>query len=275
MEAQEAQIEFSPEWMDFGEAEETERSYTKKLSFKNTGKKDLILRLTQVKYEQAPSAAYQMGEHWLIFKDGAQRINLAVDTKLTVAIRAFPDKEAPLNQSFYGAIKVELLDAKDEKTVLSTRLVPVKIDLKGEGWQKGGELGVSQMPIRVGDGLASRVKIKNKAKVGFPVSYQAKLKNQQGEWQTQGELVTRELMPEAEIEFTNDDKIGYGLKDIAQEITYVGVDGKTHRVSYQQKILNLPVVAVALMAALIVISAGVSWWLLKKRRKAPKKNLDY
>ena len=251
--------------LDFGRVTEPGRSYTKAIIVKNNTAKDVIIDASTSVYADVAEGNQKLTE-WIAFVGGITHFNIAAGASREVNIRVVVPADAPAGTQYSN---VELVDANTHKEV-----VLAKIDIAGDDLKYSSEVADSYIePVRLDDTLKGSVTVKNTGTAGFTSTYQIRAKNFFGgmDWEVIKQT-EEEVFPGKQVEFSCDDKLGFGVYSIEQRVTFANAEGRMVESLLSRTVINLPWWSLAIAGGVLFLIILIA--VVTKRRKHSKKNQD-
>ena len=251
--------------LDFGRVTEPGRSYTKAIIVKNNTAKDVIIDASTSVYADVAEGNQKLTE-WIAFVGGITHFNIAAGASREVNIRVVVPADAPAGTQYSN---VELVDANTHKEV-----VLAKIDIAGDDLKYSSEVADSYIePVRLDDTLKGSVTVKNTGTAGFTSTYQIRAKNFFGgmDWEVIKQT-EEEVFPGKQVEFSCDDKLGFGVYSIEQRVTFANAEGRMVESLLSRTVINLPWWSLAIAGGVLFLIILIV--VVTKRRKHSKKNQD-
>ena len=251
--------------LDFGRVTEPGRSYTKAIIVKNNTAKDVIIDASTSVYADVAEGNQKLTE-WIAFVGGITHFNIAAGASREVNIRVVVPADAPAGTQYSN---VELVDANTHKEV-----VLAKIDIAGDDLKYSSEVADSYIePVRLDDTLKGSATVKNTGTAGFTSTYQIRAKNFFGgmDWEVIKQT-EEEVFPGKQVEFSCDDKLGFGVYSIEQRVTFANAEGRMVESLLSRTVINLPWWSLAIAGGVLFLIILIA--VVTKRRKHSKKNQD-
>ena len=249
--------------LDFGRITELDRSYTKYLTVSNFTKNDVIVDATVEAYAEADGKSQELSD-WIAFVGGVSHFSVAKGSNYTLGVRAVvPSDAVPGSQ--YALIK--LTDASGYAAEVIARL-----DIAGDGLKYDSEVSGAWIdPVHLDENLNATATIKNKGTAGFTASFQIKSKGFfGGDWQVIAEE-SAEVLPNKEYSFRNDSKLGFGVYNVEQRVTYVNSEGRMVESLTTRIVVNLPWWAIAIAGGVLLLIIIV---VIIAKKKGKNRNND-
>jgi len=245
--------------LDFGRATELDRSYTKQIVINNKTNNDVIIDATVEKYTEASGESQELAD-WIVFVGGASHFSVAKGASYNLNVRAAVPSDAA-SGSQYALVK--LADANGY-----TAEVVVRLDIAGDDLKyDSGVSGAWIDPVHLDEKLSANATVKNTGTAGFTAAYQIKSKGFfGGDWQIVQET-TAEVLPGKEYGFKDDSRLGFGIFNVEQRVTYVNSEGRMVESLITRVVFNLPWWTLAIAGGVILLIIVIVIIAKKKGKK--------
>lgn len=245
--------------LDFGRVTELDRSYTKQIIINNKTSNDVIIDATVEKYTEASGESQELSD-WVAFVGGASHFSVSKGASYNLNVRAVVPSDAA-SGSQYALVK--LADANGY-----TAEVVVKLDVAGDDLKYNSEVVSAWIdPVHLDENLSASATIKNTGTAGFTATYQIKSKGFfGGDWQVVQET-TAEVLPGKEHSFKDSSKLGFGIYNVEQRVTYVNSEGRMVESLIMRVVFNLPWWSLAIAGGVILLIIVVVIIAKKKGKK--------
>ena len=247
--------------LDFGRVTELGRSYTKQIVIDNGTNSDVIVDATVEKYTEAGGESQELAD-WIAFVGGASHFSVAKGASYNLSVRAVvPSDATPGSQ--YALVKLT-------DTNSYTAEVVVRLDIAGDDLKYNSEVSGAWIdPVHLDENLSASATVKNTGTAGFTAAYQIKSKGFfGGDWQVVQES-TAEVLPGKEYSFKDTSKLGFGIYNVEQRVTYVNSEGRMVESLITRVVFNLPWWALAIAGGVILLVIIV---LAIAKKKGSKKS---
>ena len=252
--------------VDFGRLESLGSSYTSTLTLKNDGSMPLTIILSVDESERSISGEHKKCADWLAFVGGANKHVLAAGEEKTVRLRVSVPTTATTG-SQYARIKASAAITDQDEIV---KYADIRMAIKGETEPEyKSELRANDVKIiSLSDTLEAVAKVENIGNTGYVSHYIVQYKagfNGTTEMTTISEQEA-EIAPgetkEFSVDYLDGAKIGYGIFNVVQKVTYMNAEGKSIEETRQQVVVNCPlwlvivagVVILGIIVAIVVLS---------------------
>ncbi|MCQ2570695.1 MAG: hypothetical protein MJ154_00370 [Candidatus Saccharibacteria bacterium] len=244
--------------LNFGQLSELGRSYTKSIVVKNNTANDVIIDASTSVYEDVAVENQKITE-WITFVGGITHFSVSAGASRDINVRVVVPSDAASGTQYAN---VELKDANGH-----TDKVLVKADIAGDGLKYSSEVSDATIePFALGENLKGKVVVKNTGTAGFTSVYQIRAKNVFGgmDWiiVDEGE---EEVFPSKQVEFSTDDKLGFGVYNVEQRVTFANAEGRMVESLLSRMVINIPTWSLAVAGGVIVFIIIVA--IFAKRRK--------
>jgi len=245
--------------LDFGRATELDRSYTKQIVINNKTNNDVIIDATVEKYTEASGESQELAD-WIVFVGGASHFSVAKGASYNLNVRAAVPSDAA-SGSQYALVK--LADANGY-----TAEVVVRLDIAGDDLKyDSGVSGAWIDPVHLDEKLSANATVKNTGTAGFTAAYQIKSKGFfGGDWQIVQET-TAEVLPGKEYGFKDDSRLGFGIFNVEQRVSYVNSEGRMVESLITRVVFNLPWWTLAIAGGVILLIIVIVIIAKKKGKK--------
>ena len=250
--------------LDFGRVTELDRSYTKQIVVVNDTDNDVIIDATVEKYTEANADSQELAD-WIAFVGGVSHFSVAKGEKHSLSVRAVVPSDAT-SGSQYALVK--LTDANGYAAE-----VVVKLDIAGNDLKYGSEVAGAWIdPVHLDENLSASATVKNTGTAGFTAQYQIKTKSFFGGDWTVAQESSAEVLPGKEYNFKDNSKLGFGVFNVEQRVTFVNSEGRMVESLITRIVVNLPwwVLAIVGGAILLVIAIVIIRKKGSKKTSAPK-----
>lgn len=244
--------------LNFGQLTELGRSYTKSIVVKNNTANDVIIDASTSVYGEVAEENQQLA-NWIAFVGGITHFSVAAGSSRDINVRVVIPAEATSGTQYAN---VELKDANGH-----TDTVLVKADVANGKLNYSSEVeGASIEPFALGENLKGKVVVKNTGSTGFTSAYQIRAKNVFGgmDWiiVDEGE---EEVFPNKQVEFSTDNKLGFGVFNVEQRVTFANAEGRMVESLLSRLVINIPTWSLVAAGGVIVLVIIIA--IFAKRRK--------
>ena len=245
--------------LDFGRVTELDRSYTKQIAVSNNTNNDVIIDATVENYTEAEGKSQELSD-WIAFVGGVSHFSVAKGATYNLGVRAVVPSDAT-SGSQYALIK--LTDANGYIAEVVARL-----DVAGDELKYNSEVAGAWIdPVHLDENLNASATVKNAGTAGFTAAYQVKSKSFfGGDWQVISEE-TAEVLPGKEYSFKGVSKLGFGIYNVEQRVTYVNGEGRMVESLITRIVVNLPWWSLAIVGGVILLIIVTVVIAKKKGRK--------
>lgn len=245
--------------LDFGRVTELDRSYTKQLTISNNTANDVIIDATVEAYMEADGKSRELSD-WIAFVGGVSHFSVAKGATYSLSVRAAVPSDA-ISGSQYALIK--LTDSNNY-----TAEVVARLDVSGDKLEYNSEVSGAWIdPVHLDENLNANATVKNTGTAGFASTFQIKSKSFfGGDWQVIAEE-SAEVLPGKEQSFKNNSKLGFGIYNVEQRVTYVNNEGRMIESLITRTVVNLPWWSVAIAGGIILLIIIIVVIAKKKGKK--------